>query len=74
MATRLIVELPNGVKLAGRIIDLTGVPNADAQFPLRIVIQQQCDMGSWHRYDYVDLPCYDGEKYDPSVMTDGPAA
>lgn len=74
MATRLVVELPDGTILAGKIIDLTGVPNASAISPLRIVVQQKCNKGMWHRFGSVSVPCYDLEEYNPSVMTDGPAA
>jgi hypothetical protein len=29
-------------------IDLTGIPNANSQIPLRVVLEELCDMEHWH--------------------------
>jgi len=44
------------------MIDLTGLPNANAQIPsLRIVVEEQCDLLCWHeRTSGTDLPYWDG--------------
>jgi hypothetical protein len=41
------------------VIDLTGVPNADATAPWQYVVQQRCDMGHWHNIGHGELANWD---------------
>ncbi len=29
-------------------LNLTGIPNANSQVPMKIEVQQACDLGHWH--------------------------
>ena len=36
-------------------IDLTGLVNANSQYPLIAQVDQQCDLGHWHKMSALDL-------------------
>lgn len=59
--TRLILVEPNGRERTDAQLNLTGFPNANAQSPLMVSVQQECDMGHWHQVGAHDLPLYDVE-------------
>ena len=59
--TRLVLVAPHGGVISDRELDLDGIPNANAQSPISIIVQQQCDLGHWHQMGRPrDLPLYDG--------------
>jgi hypothetical protein len=43
------------------IIELGDQQNANEQYPLRIVLQQECDLGGWHNVEPVKLPSWPSE-------------
>lgn len=64
---RLVLYGPNGAEIThdalrshevGRM-DLGGIPNADASAPLLVMVQERCNMGTWHGIATVNLPCWD---------------
>jgi len=62
MTTRLVIYAPNGAPVGtADAIDLTGIPNADAAAPMRIVVERQCNMGVWHQIADGPMPLYDPE-------------
>lgn len=70
MSTRLILVAPNGapVEVRGRMVgmDLTEIPNGNASTPITLVIERECDMGTWHRIGSVPLPLYDPD-HEPTT-------
>jgi hypothetical protein len=60
---RLVIEASNGANVTdedNRLItlDLTDLLNADSRAPLTAVVEEQCDMGHWHRRAGIPLPCW----------------
>lgn len=66
MSTRLVIYGPNGNRVAIRDriagMDLTDIPNADAQAPLMVVVERECDLGHWHNIGHTPLPLYDVDR------------
>jgi len=39
-------------------IDLTGIRNASACDPIHVVVEEECNLGCWHKVSHTDLPCW----------------
>jgi hypothetical protein len=52
------------------MFDITDMENANAEFPLQMVIQTMCDLGDWHTDSRTDVPVY-GPSITPPVAGNG---
>lgn len=61
---RLVIQQADGSSVTHTdgtllMIDLTGLHNANAQIPLRVVVEEQCDLLCWHDLTSgSELPCW----------------
>jgi hypothetical protein len=51
---RIVLIDVNGAELPIEM-DVTAVPNANSQATLALAVMSRCDMGHWHRTEFINL-------------------